>query len=138
MEIGELKEDIEKQIENYQLSKDVIMIDSVSNPEEYLQAMDIFVLPSLYEGLPFVAVEAQVSGLMVVTSDTVSNEIPIDSLKRYYSLNSPANKWAKKIITLSNNKRENRADDIQKKGFDIKTQAKKLEEYYKSEVKKRL
>lgn len=133
---GEMYKKIEKKIQDLNLNNSVIMIDSISNPEDYYQVMDVFVLPSIYEGLPFVAVEAQASGLHVVTSTNVSDEIPLKNNVTYLSLDFSAKEWAKKIkLIVENHGRGNTYNLIKKAGFDIKTEAYKLEELYVNVLK---
>lgn len=74
---GELRNKVEQQIQDLNIYESVIMTGAVDNVEDYMAAMDIFVFPSHYEGLPTVNVEAQVSGLTCLISDRVTKEVCI-------------------------------------------------------------
>lgn len=125
---GDLKEQIQEKVKKYHLQDKVIFMDPINNINDYLQAMDVFVLPSKFEGLPVVAVEAESNGLMVVTSTNVSQELPIKELTRYCNLEN-IDEWC---LTLKDTipKREDRSLDIIKANYSIQEESKKLEKYY--------
>ena len=117
---GELMENIQKKVESYNISDKVIFRGAISNVNEMYQIMDAFLLPSFYEGLPLVGVEAQSAGLPCFFSDTISNELAITELANFISLNKSAEEWANKILDISKNfERRNYSYDIQQAGFDI-------------------
>ena len=70
--IGEQYETIHQKVRNFELQDNVIFAGQQNNVNEWMQSFDIFVMPSLYEGLPFVLVEAQAAGLPCVVSDSVN------------------------------------------------------------------
>lgn len=125
---GELKNEIKSKALSYNLQDNIIFMDPIDNVNDYLQAMDVFVLPSLFEGLPVVAVEAEANGLTVITSNTVSKELPIKELSVYCDLNY-IDEWCKKI---QNNivRRMDRTDDITNANYNIEVEAKKLTNMY--------
>ena len=93
--------------------------------------MDVFVFPSLYEGLPVTLVETQTSGLPCVISDTVSTEsILTKDLITIMSLNQSADEWAKHIISRLGEKRYSRVEEVKEKGYDIADTSKWLEDFY--------
>ena len=127
---GSERKNVEELICKYNLSEKVILLGRRTDANKLLQAFDIFVLPSLYEGLPVVGVEAQTSGLPCLMSDTITREVGITDYE-YISLNSIA-KWVEAIenITIKTEKRCLSAELVSQKGFNIELEAKKLELYY--------
>ncbi len=102
-----------------------------SDIAELMQAMDVFVFPSLYEGLPLTLVEAQSAGLPCIISDRIPVEsIMVDDLVEVIKLSDDIDIWVEKILGKRNFVREDQFDKIATRGFDIKTEVKKLEEYY--------
>lgn len=107
----------------------LFLIDRADVAELY-QAFDIFVMPSLFEGLPVVGVESQANGLPVIISDKVSSEIMITNNISQLSLKNSASEWANCILT-SDCKRNNFAfSELQKAGYDIKNEAMNLQNFY--------
>lgn len=132
---GILEDQIIEKIINNKLEDKVIIKKSITNVNEYLQAMDIFVLPSLYEGLPVVGVEAQASGLPCLFANTVTEEIKLIDDCEFVELDN-MDKWINSIEKIRKNyKRKNQTENIKKKGYDIKTESLRLEEYYKDIIK---
>ena len=128
---GSLQKEIEQKVKEYNLEEKVFFLGSRSNVNELLMAMDIFLFPSFYEGMPVSLIEAQVSGMKCIVSDTITNTVNVTGLICFMSLEDTAEQWAKKIIQESNYERENQYDNIINSGYDIKDTVKKLEEVYK-------
>lgn len=102
-----------------------------SDVADLMQAMDVFVFPSLYEGLPVTMVEAQASGLPCIISDKVPPEcILTDGVVNIMPLSASPEAWAEKILTMRAAPRTDRRDEIATHGFDITTEAVKLQEFY--------
>ena len=102
-----------------------------SDVADLLQAMDIFVFPSLYEGLPVTMVEAQASGLPCIISDKVPPEcILTDGLVDIMPLSEAPEAWAAKILEKRSILRTDHHTEITAHGFDITTEAAKLQEFY--------
>ena len=132
---GSLEEKIRNKIKEKSLEDKVIIIQNITNVNEYLQAMDILLMPSLYEGLPVVGIEAQTSGLPCLFSNTITEEIKLTDNCRFIELND-IKLWVNSIEDMRKNyKRKNQAEIIKQKGYDIKTESKKLENYYKQIIK---
>lgn len=129
--VGELQEEIKNKVKKLGLEKKVKFLNLVSNVEEILNAMDVFVLPSFFEGLPVVGVEAEATGLQVFTSTRVARELPIEDLSYYYSLEDGASVWAKMIIEeFQKYKRRNTTEEIKKCGYDVKEAGAKMQKLY--------
>lgn len=128
---GELRETLEHQAKELGIFDDIIFTGVRSDVNNLLQAMDIFVFPSLFEGLPVTLVEAQTSGLPCVISDGVPDEsILTKDLVTVMSLEQSSEKWAEHILTRLGKKRYSRVDEIKAKGYDISETAKWLEDFY--------
>lgn len=128
---GELEERIKNKVKELGLNNCVRFLGIRNDINELLNAMDVFLLPSFFEGLPVVGVEAQATGLQVITSDKVTKELPIEELVEYYPLEMNAEKWADKVLEKYNvNTRRNRKDDIIKAGYDVKNAALLMQNYY--------
>ena len=129
---GELFDQIFSKIKSLSLEKDVIIIKQTNKVNEYMQAMDVFILPSLYEGLPFVLVEEQAAALPAVVSDTITREIEITNYIKYFSLDCSAKKWAEEAIDLLKLERKSTLEKISAAGFNASENIKKLECIYRS------
>lgn len=128
---GPLENEIEDKIKTLSLSNKVLMLKKRKDINEILQVADVFVLPSLYEGLPLVGIEAQASGLPTVVSDTVSRELEITDLISFYSLEDLPASWANKIIQDFNTKKRRKTfQEIKESGYDIEATTNKLQNYY--------
>lgn len=93
-------------------------------------AFDCFLLPSNYEGLGMVAIEAQCSGLYCVLSDKVPQEAKVTPSAQYLSLKTPPEDWACAAICCSELRNEKGAEQVAQAGYDIKSAAAELERYY--------
>lgn len=116
---GPLKETIKNKIKTDGIEDSVIIIDQDCNIAKYLSAMDVFVLPSLYEGLPNVIVESQANGLPCLISDSISKETRITELVNYESLSSLPAKWAQEALELCKKDRQDVSQEMKAAGFDI-------------------
>lgn len=101
-----------------------------SDVADLMQAMDVFVFPSLYEGLGIVLIEAQAAGLPCVVSDTIPREAYLTDLVTAERLSSSTETWADNILEKRNFPRTDRRAEIAAHGFDITTEAVKLQEFY--------
>ena len=129
--VGELQEQIKEKIQTLGLNNKVLMLNLRSDIQELLNAMDVFVLPSFFEGLPVVGVEAQATGLQVFTSTGVTKELPIEELSYYYPLESGSEEWAKNILEeYKKIERKNTTELIKESGYEVKIAAKRMEDLY--------
>lgn len=130
---GPLMEEIKSKVESLGLEKFVIFLGQIDDADKLYQAIDIFVLPSLYEGLPVVGVEAQATGLLCELSSNMTKETKILDTTRFISLDKSAKEWASIILDdYIKFKRYDTTADITKSNFNIKKETIKLEnKYYK-------
>ena len=127
---GPLMETVRQQVEELQLQKYVIFTGLQKDVVPFYQAMDFFLLPSFYEGLPGVAVEAQASGLRGILSDAITTETAMTSLMEFRSVQEPPEVWADRIMACGHYERQNTLVQMQKAGFDVKSLAKQLQDFY--------
>lgn len=111
----------------------VLFLGARPDIPELMQAMDVFVLPSLYEGLPVTMIEAQASGLPCVISDGVPLECKLTDAVTQVPLAEAADRWAEAILSQKNHERHDGCDAIAAAGFDIGTNVRWLEAYYINE-----
>lgn len=95
-----------------------------------MQAMDCFLLPSRFEGLGMVGIEAQAAGLPCFCSDTIPHELGVSNLVHFISLKIPAENWTEEILKKSNIPRRDMQKEIADAGYDIEKEIGKLEEFY--------
>ena len=132
---GELFEDIKEEVKRRKLDEYVRFLGLRSDIPDILQAIDVFLLPSLYEGLPVSIVEAQAAGLKCFVSDKVPMDCAITNLVEQIKLEDGSKYWAKKIIESIDYERKNTIDQIKAAKFDIQENAVYLQNYYLDEMK---
>ena len=125
---GGMREEIESLVDNYNLNKYVIMPGVSNEIEKILQAMDVFILPSYYEGLPVVMIEAQAAGLPCFVSDKVTQEADITGLCKYLPLER-TDVWSKAVLSAQN-KRQDTSELIIKSGYDIEQTSQWMQNFY--------
>lgn len=128
---GELEADAKKLVASKNLTDSVIFLGVRNDVPDLLNAMDVFLLPSRFEGLPVTLVEVQANGLSAFVSDTITNEIKIGNHLNYISLSESPESWAKKLLSCTSKARhiENCILDTK---YDIEEECHKLELKYRS------
>lgn len=121
---------VEEVIQRLDLQEKVILTGLRSDVADLMQAMDVFVFPSLYEGLPVTLVEAQASGLPCLISDKVPIECKMTEALRQLPLDKPAGEWAQEAIAAAATPRRDTYEDIRAAGYDIVENAKRLQNMY--------
>ena len=128
---GALMEGIREKVSRLGLNDSVIFLGVVNDAEKYYQAMDVFIFPSLYEGLGLVAVEAQNSGLPVIASDKIPAEAKFCDNLHFMSLQKSASEWAEEALRISDGHvRRDMSGIAMESGFDVKAQAARMSEWY--------
>ena len=126
---GELRVETEKKVHGLGLEKNVVFTGVRSDVPQLLQATDVFVFPSLYEGLPVTMIEAQAAGLSCFISDKVPADCILTPNVQQLPLTELVDAWAYRILAASTKKADYFAK-IAETGFDIRSNAKQLQEYY--------
>ena len=127
---GPLKNELEEKVKNLGINSKVYFLENRKDIERAYQGMDVFVLPSLFEGLGIVAIEAQASGLPVIASTGVAKEANITNNIRNIDLNEPVDVWVEAICKAKVKNRRSIEDIIRNSKFNIKNNAKFLQEFY--------
>ena len=127
---GELLDQVKFKVKRLNIEDKVIFLGKQNDTSKYYQAMDVFCLPSRYEGLPVVAVEAQCSGLPCLFSSYVSKESKILDSTKFLSYEDPLNKWANSLIELAKKQRYDGTVEVRTCHYDIEDEAKSLLFYY--------
>ena len=136
---GKLREELKQKVVDLGLEQRVLFMGVRSDVNRLMQAMDIFVFPSIFEGLPVTMVEAQAAGLPCVISNKVPDECIITKgLVTIKNLEDSPEEWAKHILNRVNVPRIDTSNEIREHGFDIKETSKWLEKFYLEKAEKGL
>lgn len=128
---GPLQEEIKNKVRELGLDDSVRFLGQRNDANELYQAFDVFLLPSLYEGLPVVGVEAQASGLLCFFSDDMTKETKVLDSTVFMSLSNTDDEWATSILdNYINFRRKDTTSDITKSNFNIKYETNKLKNKY--------
>ncbi len=136
---GELKKEIMDKIKKLGIEKQVNYLGRREDIQKFYNAMDAFLLPSLYEGLPVVGLEAESCGLPVFFSTEVTLEANACGMGYFIDLNLTEEVWADtilKIVKKSIPIRKNHAKEVAAAGFDSVIEALRIQEYYLNAVEK--
>lgn len=127
---GPLQNEIEKYVDEQGLKDKVVFYGESDEVALLLKGFDVFLLPSFYEGLPFVLIESQAASLPGVISDTITREVSITNYLDYVSLDSSAKDWANIVIKASKKKRIDQKNNLIQNGYEVKSMVKDLQKYY--------
>lgn len=128
---GPLMNEIKQKVEALGISDSVKFLGQRDDVNELYQVFDVFLLPSLYEGLPVVGVEAQATGNLCILSDSMTQETKVLDTTRFISLNRTYNEWSDIILrNIVKFNKKNTSDEISKNGFNIKEEAQKIVNFY--------
>lgn len=138
---GELIGEVKNEVEKIRHKSGVVFVGLTDRVKEYVQGMDVFALPSLYEGLPVVAVEAQAAGLACIISNQVTDEVKVlESTVMAGITSKDVDIWCDELYSIYNQVEKSGYDRSQaynivaEAGFDINIESKRLEKYYMSIV----
>ncbi|WP_242825412.1 glycosyltransferase family 1 protein [Desulfitobacterium dichloroeliminans] len=128
---GGLEQSIKEKVATLRLTDSVLFLGLREDVSELMQAMDVFVFPSHYEGLGMVVIEAQAAGLRTIVSEAIPEEAKLTDLFEYCSLSQPARYWAEIVLNCyDGNERRQRNNELRQSGYDIVTAADELREWY--------
>lgn len=129
--IGELEEEVRNKVKSMNLEEEVIFLGLRDDVPKIMQAMDVFLFPSLWEGLGLVVIEAQASGLNCIVSDSLPKDVDIDAGSiSFLSLSASISQWSKEVLLAENTTRSSKIEEVIKSGYDIQTTTKWLTEFY--------
>lgn len=124
---GDEQQKIQNLVNEKGLSQNVLFLGIRNDMPDLFAAMDIFVFPSLYEGMPNVIIEAQATGLPCLISDTITPQAKITPLVTFKSLEETKTDWAQKALGMVSDKRANFCDAMIEKGYSIEKTVEYLE-----------
>ena len=134
---NQINPEIKKRVKKMGLEKCVIFTGVRSDIPDLLQAMDIMIFPSKFEGLPVSLIEAQASGLKVIASDTITEEVAITNLVEFVSLDQTTAYWAERLLRYSNGyDRKDTSLKITQAGYNVKKNIIWLQDFYMKEYQK--
>lgn len=134
---GNLEQQIHQNVLDKGIESNVFFLGQRSDANRIYQAMDVFFLPSLYEGFGIVNIEAQCSGLMCVVSEAIPKEANVTGDMERLSLDATVSQWVDSLVSAANLVRTDKSELIKKAGYDVKTVANDLQkryEYYMCKV----
>ena len=129
---GEDHDPISERVKSEFPDRSVILTGARSDSDCLLSAFDVFVMPSLYEGLSVAAVEAQAAGLPCVLSDTVTKQVKLTENVCFLPLDASGETWSREVLRMSALERKYTREDIRAAGFDSEQVVRELEKAYES------
>ena len=127
---GQLETTIQEKVKALGMEKACMFLGNRKDVAQLYQAMDVFLLPSLYEGLPVVGIEAQTAGVKTFLSSAMTQETKLLESTEFLSLEQGAEAWANAILQAKTIDKYTTAEQVRKKGYAIQTEAKKMETMY--------
>lgn len=127
---GPCEEEVKAKAKQYGIDDKCVFLGMRTDIPDVMQAMDVLVMPSIFEGLPVTGIEAQAAGLNVVASTGVTDEMNAIDMVQYISLDAPLSDWAKKILNLVSKPKEDTFEKIKAAGYDIHTTTPWLQNFY--------
>jgi len=133
---GELQHDIENKINDLGLQDKITLLGVRDDVHLLLNAFDVFVFPSVYEGLPFTLIETQCNGLPALSSSAVTNLVKVGPCVNFIGLEKDDETWARHACALTVTNRAECYKDIIENGYALNVEAEKLRKYYEQAVQK--
>lgn len=129
---GEMEAEILELVQEKGISSQVIFAGLQSQTDDFYNAFDLFLMPSLYEGLPIVGIEAQCAGLPCLFSEEIDRQILLTDRAKMLSLDSGAGEWSRVLLSMRSDdtQRQRYADYVRQAGYDIQDAVGQLEDVY--------
>lgn len=127
---GPLRPAMEEKVRKLGLTGHVKFLGLRNNVQDFYHVMDLFIMPSHYEGLPVVGVEAQANGLLCLFSTKVTKETRLTHSAQFLDLEAGASMWAEGIISLKCERNKKAGDELRQAGFEINKETEKLVKFY--------
>jgi len=127
---GPLQEEIKEKVNTLRLKNSVKFLGQRNDANELYQAFDVFLLPSLYEGLGMVLIEAQCSGLPCLASTEVPGVAKVSNLLNFIALDEPSQEWCDIILSVPIEKRKDYSKTVSDNGYNIQIETQKLKKTY--------
>ena len=129
---GDDRAKLEEKVKKLNLKDKVIFAGGVTNVHDYLNVMDVFAFPSLYEGMPLSILEVQANGLPCIISDTVPPDVFLTDLIHPLSLKNEKTKWIEAILNSQRTEETDYPTELKNAGFDLQTAMKKVYNLYEN------
>lgn len=129
---GELENQIKQQVKKYGIEDSVIFAGTTKNMRDMYALMDVFVLPSRYEGFPVVSVEVQAARIPSLFSDSIAPTCKLTDYIDFYSIKESNQNWANRVISCAENEQNGSLEKLYAK-YDILENSKRLDAIYRSE-----
>lgn len=133
---GSLRKELEDEAKSCGVMEHISFLGNRDDVNEWYSAFDCLLMPSLFEGLPFVLVEAQAAGLPCVVSSNVSEEANLTGLVHYLSLDAPLQEWSDTIRSVSGKERPDTRQQLIDAGYSIEETAKTVSDLIEQAVSK--
>ena len=130
---GELMDILLQVREQYEWKDKYLFVGNKRNVADYMNAMDVFILPSIHEGIPIVLVEAQAPGLQCLVADNITQTCDLTGNMEFLPIQDSADIWAEKIIELASKRRKSENEKIQSAGYDIVKLSKQIEAFFRED-----
>lgn len=132
---GEMKDEVEAKVKEYHLEDNVRLLGVRDDIPRVLQALNVFILPSKFEGLPVIGVEVQAAGVPMLCSNKVSPEVNMSKCVSFLPIDS-TEPWVEAILREKAFRRiKDAPEDVIKAGYDIKATSKWLTDFYRKHWK---
>lgn len=126
-EESEFLTEVKRKIKAYGLGNVVRLLGRRDDVNKIMQAADVLVMPSFFEGLTVVGIEAQASDLPLLLSDTVTKELGLLPSTQFISLEAGPTAWAKAIVNSKQHNRQSRYEELKAAGYDIGNETERVE-----------